>query len=280
MRNLLLFFVRFNGFFLFVLLEAIGLYLLVQERNPKQHAHFAATTNRLVGFLTERVSRVTRFWALENENKRLATENKQLHEKLRSAYFDDRVLRDTLETDSVRYRFVVAEVVDNSTSRLNNYLLLNRGASHGIRPNMGVINGSGSGVLGIVRSVSNNFSTVMSVLHMDTHISAKLRRSNFFGTLGWDGRSARHLVLEAIPKHAEVIKGDTVVTSGFSGIFPKDVMVGVVDTFWLEPGSSFYTIGVLLSGDMSSTGYGFVVEDMMGKEVKSMVEQLEKTDAE
>jgi rod shape-determining protein MreC len=280
MRNLILFFIKYNGFFLFVLLEAIGIYLLVQERNPKQHAHFAATTNRLVGFLTERVSKVTRYWDLESENKRLANENKQLHEKLRSAYFDDRVQRDTLETDSLRYRYIVAEVVDNSTSRLNNYLLLNRGSSHGVRPNMGVINGSGDGILGIVRSVSTNFSTVMSVLHMDTRISAKLRRNNFFGTLGWDGRSARHLVLDAIPKHAQVLRGDTVVTSGFSGIFPKDVVVGVVDTFWLEPGSSFYTINVLLSGDLSNTGYGFVVEDVMEKELKDLGVQLDKIDAE
>lgn len=275
MRSLILFFIKYNGFFLFVLLEMTGLYLLVQERNPKQYTRYTMSTNRLVGFLTERVSKVTRYWDLESENRRLATENKNLHEQLRSAFFDDRVQRDSVVTDTQRYKYIVAEVVDNSTSRLNNYLLLNRGESHGVRPNMGVMNGSGDGILGIVRHVSDNFSSVMSVLHMDTRISAKIQRGNFFGTLGWDGRSTRHLVMDAIPKHATIHRGDTVVTSGFSGIFPKGVVVGVVDTFSLEPGSSFYTINVLLSGDLSNAAYGFVVEDLMKAELDSLDEQLE-----
>lgn len=276
MRSLALFFIRYNGFFLFVLLEMIAISLMVKERNnPKHHEAFISSSNYVIGSIDERVNRFWRYWNLSSVNDSLAQENARLYEQLRSAYFDGKLQQDTLRDSTLiaRYHYIEAEVVDNSTGRLDNYITLNRGSNHGIKPNMGVINGTGAGILGVVRYVSRNYSTVMSVLHRDTRISAKLQRNNTFGTLTWNGVSPRRMILEAIPKHTKVLRGDTIVTSGFSGIFPKDIMIGVVDTFRLESGSNFYTIDVMLSSDLSNAQYGFVVDDLMHDELEQLQEQ-------
>ena len=159
-------------------------------------------------------------------------------------------------------------MVNNSVNRYNNYLTLNRGNKHGITSNSGVINGSG--IVGIVQKTSTNYAAVMSILHRSTKISAKLKKGDYFGSLTWKGENAQEMNLEAIPKHAEVEIGDTITTSGFSSMFPKGLMIGIVESADLVNGSNFYDIKIKLSCDMNNISHVFIVTNLMREEQETL----------
>jgi rod shape-determining protein MreC len=166
------------------------------------------------------------------------------------------------------FRIVEARVINNSIISRNNTLTINRGKSHGITPGMGVI--GSNGIVGIIKSASKNFSVVLSLLHSDTRISASIRRNNFFGSLIWTGNNPKIMHLEAIPKHADLVLGDTVQTSGYSHIFPEGIIIGHIHDVSLESGNNFYTIEVALNNDLSNVHYVYVVEMRKLKEIRQL----------
>lgn len=269
MRNLLYFFIRNNAFFVFILLEIISFYMIVNN-NEKQNQVFVSSANSFSGSFFERFDKITRYWNLGEVNEELARDNKRLLEQLPNAQFDETIdtvfVKDTLYEQ--QYEYIPALVINNTVNRYNNYLTLNRGDNHGITPNSGVI--SGSGIVGIVQKTSSNYTSVMSVLHRSTKISAKLKHNDYFGSLIWKGENAQEMNMEAIPKHVEVEIGDTIITSGYSTMFPKGVVVGVVESADLINGSNFYDIKVKLSCDMNNISHVFVVNNLMREEQETL----------
>jgi rod shape-determining protein MreC len=110
----------------------------------------------------------------------------------------------------------------------------------------------------------------MSLLHHDTRISAVVKNNDYFGSLVWKGGSPRYMDLEAIPKHAEVHKGDSVVTSGYSSMFPEGLLIGTVASAKLENGSNFYNIRVKLSCDLNKIKHVYVVDNLMREEQETL----------
>jgi len=204
----------------------------------------------------------------------LAEENARLRGELRNARFVETILQDSARSEktSQRYTFTAADIINNSVNKHSNNITINRGAKHGIQIRAGVFDDRG--IVGIVRNVGDRFSSVMSILHKESRITAAIRRNNYFGSLTWNGSNPRMVTLSDIPKHAQLIKGDTIQTSGYSTIFPAGIMVGLIDTFWLEPGSNFYTIDVLLSNDLSKSKYVYVVNDLMREEINTIEEEV------
>ena len=151
-------------------------------------------------------------------------------------------------------------------------MMINRGANHGVRPSMGIIGAGESGVVGIVKSTTANFSRVLPILHGDSNISASIKRNGFYGSLVWKGKSPKKANLSDVPKHADLLKGDTVQTSGYSTMFPENIMIGTIDTFWLQEGTNFYEIEVDLIKDLSRIKSVYVIDNLMKEEL----EQLEK----
>ncbi|MFQ5446433.1 MAG: rod shape-determining protein MreC, partial [Saprospiraceae bacterium] len=84
--------------------------------------------------------------------------------------------------------------------------------------------------------------------------------------------------LEDIPKHAPVVKGDTIETSGYSAIFPEGIMLGVVDKVWMEPGSNYYNIEVRSSLDMSNLSYVYVINNLFRTEQEQIEQAVLKED--
>ena len=119
-----------------------------------------------------------------------------------------------------------AKVISNNLSYLKNYLVIDKGIKNGLSKEMGVI--SSTGIVGIINHSSLNYSSVMSVLNIETKINAKVKRSSYFGTLEWDGSSSEHLLLNDIPETADVKIGDSIITGGMSLIFPEGINIGVV----------------------------------------------------
>lgn len=277
MRNLVLFFIKYNAFFVFILLEIISFYLVVNN-NEKQNQVFVSSANQMTGSFYERYDKIVSYWNLGDVNAELANDNKRLMEQLPNAYFDDNV--DTVEVVDTQYlqqyEYIPAKVVNNSVNRYNNYLTLNRGKSHGIKSNTGVI--TNNGIVGVVQKVSKNYAGVMSILHHNTRISAKLKSSDYFGSLVWKKNDARYMYLDAIPKHAELEKGDTIITSGFSTMFPEGIMIGTVSRAKIIDGSNFYEIKVRLSSDMNNLNHVFVVNNLLKEEQEALEEAVKLED--
>ena len=125
------------------------------------------------------------------------------------------------------YQIFKANVIKNSLNKADNYITLDRGTTEGIRPEMGVVDANG--VVGIVYKTSPHYSLVIPLLNSKSSISCKIVGSDYFGYLKWEGGNSRFAYLKDLPRHAEFNLGDTVVTSGYSTVFPEGVMVGTVD---------------------------------------------------
>ena len=189
MRNLFILLWKYNFFILFLLMEVFCSYLIVQNNNFHR-ASFINSTNRVAADIQLVVSEVTDYISLRTTNDALSRENAGLRTIIPDVFYIDSVLEKTVY-DSVfkqQYIFMPAKVINNSTNRRNNYLTLNKGSRQGVKPEMGVI--AGHGVVGIVKDVSEHFCSVISILHKDSRISTKFKKSNYIGSLVWDGYHA------------------------------------------------------------------------------------------
>ena len=222
---------------------------------------------------------MTNYISLSEIADSIANENAALLEQMTN----DRnlpllVLTDTLkvEVDTGRtnqYKLHSAQVINNSINKNRNFFTLNKGAKDGIKPHQGVL--TTRGIVGIVRRVSDNYSVAMSLLNRQSKVSGKISRNGYFGTLSWRSDDPTVLELSDIPKHANLIQGDSIMTSGFSTIFPPNIMVGRLENFVIEPGSNFFTSKVKLAEDLSNLNYVFVVEHLEKEEIQQLENSLE-----
>lgn len=272
MRNLILFLARNSSLFVFITLECLALILLVQKGN--QQVIFWHSANQVSGTFYKWKSGTAQYMRLKPINQDLV--DKISNYKELETYYESQgktfrpAGNDTLK-DMV-YRYLPAKVINNSTNRNNNFLTLDVGSAAGVEKNTGVV--SGDGLVGIVMQTSKNYSAVMSLLHREVKISAEVKRSGYFGSLIWKRNDPRIMYLEAIPQHAVIEKGDTVITSGYSSIFPPGHMIGVVDTSWVDPGSNFHTILVELSCDLAKLEYAYVVKHPLRLEKQELEEAV------
>lgn len=255
MQDLLAFFLRFGGVFTFVVMEAICAFLIVRY-NDSQRAIWLHSGNQLSGSIAAKVDEWTDFISLREVADSLAAENARLRLQI---LLQPEGLPDSVQAFRVDSTFTLmpARVVRNSVALANNTLTIDRGAKDGVDGRQGVI--SGRSIIGVTRSVGNEYSEVLSLLHSESQISATLVTAGYYGVLRWEGVEPREMRLEEIPRHAVLTLGDSVVTSGFSAIFPKGLNIGKVDTFWLKPGSDFYEVRVRLSHDPANLDYGYVI---------------------
>ena len=269
MRNLFLLLWRNNFTLVFIALEIYCFYLLVQN-NKFQNASALNASNTLVAKSMEGVNYVKEYIHLKDDNAALAEDNAKLRNLLKdSQYEKDTVL--TTITDSVNhqeYTFITAKVINNSINHRNNYITLNKGSMQGIKPEMGVI--CSDGIVGIVKQVSPHFCTVISLLHKDARISAKIKRNDFFGSLIWEGGSPFFASLKEIDKTVPVQKGDTIITTAFSSIFPAGIMIGRVTDSRVAAGSNFHDIEVLLSTRFQKLSHVYVVNNILKEEQRSL----------
>ena len=269
MRNLILLIWKYHFFLLFVLFETAAGYLIIQNNNF-QKASFINSTNAFVASVLNVKNSITDYFHLKATNEILAGENARLHTLLPEAYYNDKLeinaVRDS--THKQQYEYVSAKVINNSTNKRNNYLTLNKGKLDGVKPEMGVI--SSGGVVGIVKDVSDHYCSVMSLLHKDFHTSANLKKNNYFGNLSWEGGNPTKAVVIEIPKHVPLAKGDTLVTTTYSGIFPEGIKIGTIDNFEIKPGENFYTAIVNLSTNFYNLSYVYIVNNILKGEQKKL----------
>lgn len=260
---------RHNFTLFFILLEGLCIYLLVRN-NRFQQASFLNATNAVVTTAMQGVNYIKEYVQLRENNMALANENARLRNELNSASYEkDSAQVVVNDTNTLQqYQYITARVVNNSVNHRNNFITLNKGSLQGIKPEMGVI--GPDGIVGIVNHVSEHFCTVMSLLHKETNVSAMLSRNGFYGSLRWEGGNPHYVYLREIDKTVPVLKGDTVVTTAFSSIFPAGVMIGRVAEANVEPGSPFFKIKVRLSMSFSNLNYVYIVNNLLKEEQQGL----------
>lgn len=260
MRSLFRFLLRNYFLMMFLALEGISLVLIV-SLNDYQRVTFFNSSNNFAGTIYERFSNLDDYFSLGRTNARLAAENALLRKQLQMRIMNQEnypINRpDTVEAPA--YIFTSAKVISNSVNKQFNYITINKGSRHGIKPDMGIINADG--VVGVITNVSQNYSTGLSLLNKRLLIPAKITTNNYFGSLVWDGEHYNTADLKEIPFHVIVNVGDTVVTSGYSNIFPDGMMIGIIKKFGVVSGTNFYDIKVELSTNFKTLKYVEVVQN-------------------
>ncbi|NOY38533.1 MAG: rod shape-determining protein MreC [Chlorobi bacterium] len=268
MRTLLRFLYRYHFFLVFLTLEIIAVTIGFRY-NKFQQAAFVKFTENISGYFNEKISAFTDYFSLVETNRKLAFENAALKNQLQRVYRSDELFffseEDTLYRQ--KYFFTSARVVNNSIHNMYNFLTLDKGREQGMRPEMGVI--STEGVVGITVGVSQNFTSVMSLLNKNFHLSARLKKNNYFGSLSWDGVDYLHAQLTEIPHHVDIHPGDTVITSGYSAIFPEGIPIGVVEKAELRD-ASFYTASIRLFTDFKHLVYVDVIGNLKKEEQRNL----------
>ena len=272
MRTLLQFIIRYHLFFLFLLMEIFS-FTLIFRYNRYQRAGILNFSSSVQGFAYSKVFKFKEYLNLYKINQELVNENNLLHNQL-DHY--KQILRNSPVMDETRFpgrifTYIPARIINNSVNKQYNFLTLDRGKNHGVKPEMAVI--SSEGIVGVVYAVSGNFSTVISLLNRDFRLSAKIKKNNYFGSLTWEGISPYTALLSEIPYHVNVQKGDTIVTSGYSTIFPEGLLVGTVSAFKVEE-SNFFRIDVELSEDFNQLTHVYIINNLLIEEQSNLEEQF------
>jgi rod shape-determining protein MreC len=266
MKNVIYLLIKYGAHFLFLGLEVLCFYLIINY-NQSQKEIFINSSNVFASQINKRLDRFEEYVRLELVNDSLQRQNGELIKRfINSPNLNFSNLTDSLDINGSQYNLIPTALC-NSTFRLkNNYVTLCQGAVDGITKDMGVI--SLNGIVGQVTDVSPNFSKVMSILHSQTRISAAIKRNNAYGSLRWPGSSPLEMSLEAIPKHVDILVGDTVITSGFSTIFPKGIDIGIVTE--LKKKNNNHQIKVNLFNDPTNWDVMFGVENILSREQLSL----------
>lgn len=273
MGRIFLFLYQFRAFFTFLFLELFCAWLIVQN-NQYQGAKFFNSANSLVGGLNTFSQDVRDYFLLRDVNATLAEENTMLRNILEQVNQQEDHRVSSIITDSTfisRFDFISARVINNSVSGYTNYITINKGFSDGIEPGMAVI--SSMGAVGKVKRTSRHFSVVTSVLNINLRLSGMLKRTGHFGTIQWNGRDPQLVEFDYIPRHVKLVVGDTVITSGYSGVFPEGIVIGTVDTVELLEETPFYEIKVKLVQDFYKLSFVTVIKSDLFHELDSL-EQL------
>ena len=261
MQQIIYFIRKFRYFLLFILLEILAFIFIIQHHSY-HNSKFVNSANSITGGVYSTVSNVNDFFKLKSENKRLIEENtriKNLLNKQDLNYDGTSFKINDSAKYGQKYEYTFAKIINNNYTNRNNSLTLNKGSKLGITSDLGVINSNG--IIGVTKSISKNYSTVLSILNNNSKINVRLKNSNHFGTLVWNGEDYNILQLIDIPRQAHIKEGDTIITGGKSAIFPEGITIGTIKDFNFE-NNQYQNINIVLFNDMSAIGYVQIVKNL------------------
>ncbi len=261
---------------MFLFIQLITLWLTIQNRDYHK-ATFINSTGDFVGSIYSKVYNFNKYIDLYEENVRLAEENAKLHSMLKSSIIE--VGRDIMfRTDTnvlkivQKYHYTPAEIINNSYTRRNNHLTLNKGIKNDIKDGNGVI--TTDGIIGVIESTGDNYSSVISILNKNLQVNAKLKKSNYFGSLSWPGKDRTKFQLSDIPKEAQLSLGDTIVTGGYSTIFPEGINIGIIEDFKIPDNQNYYNITVKPFVDYANVKFVYVVNNLHREKIKDIEKKI------
>ena len=263
MRNLIKFISLYNYSITFYLLVFFSSYFLINDNFVLKTKYFNSS-NYIIGSVFTFQNSIKNYFILKEKNLLLEAENKQLKQELINTSND-------FSNDSIyNYQFslIEAEVINNSLRKTKNYITINKGIKHGVKEGMGVI--SNSGIIGKVKYVSDNFSTIISLLNTSFFVSSLIKESGTLSSVNWEGKDPSKLKLLYVPKHLDIVEGSDVVSSSFDSIYPKGILIGKIISVNREVNSNFYDIDISSSQNFYSISKVYVVNNFMYEEKKSL----------
>ena len=270
MHNLIEFLAKYRHWFLFVVLEVFSLILLFRF-NDYQGSVWFTTANYISGTVYEVSSKISSFFTLTKVNEGLTRrnllleqENKELYAKLYDKTKDTAYLKRGQYRFLTKYKMILAKVVDNSLTKTDNFITINKGTSDGVHKDMGVA--CGNGVVGVVYLAGSHYSVLIPVLNSKSNISCSIQGRNYFGYLHWRGGASDIAYLDDVPRHAKFNLSDRVVTSGYSSIFPAGILVGKIKHVYSSEDGLSYRLAIKLSTDFGNLRDVCVLDDASIKE--------------
>ena len=252
---------------LFLLLLIISLTLTIQSHSYHRST-MVNTANTATGIVYEQQNEVKNYFNLRSENDKLAKENALLKKIL----FNKKDSISTLKKDSLKaydkIDVIQSKVINNTYNTSENYITINGGTNQGIKEDMGVV--SSQGIVGIIEKTSAKYATILSVLNVKSQINAKVKKTNHFGSLIWDGKNAGYVQLIDVPRLATVKKGDTIVTGGRSTIFPENIPVGIIDRIYTDTKTNYFTLNVRLFNDMTNLNHVYIISNKEALEINKL----------
>jgi len=252
---------------LFLLLLCISFLLTIQSHSFHR-SKIISSANFLSGGVYQQINDVSEYLNLRTENEALALENA----RLKSILFNTKDTSFLKRMDSIKGipadDILVSKVIHNSYNVHENFLTLNSGSNDGVKQDMGVINDLG--IIGIVDNTSPKFATVVSILNVKSQINAKIKKSNHFGSLVWNGKSTGFVQLIDVPRLASVRKGDTIVTGGQSVIFPENINIGTINKIYIDNKTNYYTLDIKLFNDMTNLGHVYIIKSKNREELNNL----------
>ena len=291
MRNIILILIRFKNTLIFLSIEIVCLWLMVNF-NHFPRSNWLHTSNTISGGVNETTSDVSNYFALADKNEDLIQENAFLLQQLKTKEKKEHKLLDSIRTiysntyiDSIpfidaikqdtsylkklnvqsNYSYVPATVIKNKISGKTNFLTLNKGSEDNIIINSGVI--TANGIVGEVVYVSSSYCLVKSVLHNNNSISIKLKNNQTLGSMQWEGPSIKETTITDIPRHVSISKGDTVITSEFNSVYPANYPIGTVDKIFKGENDAFYVLNISLFTDFTSLNHVYIYKNLDTEEI-------------
>jgi rod shape-determining protein MreC len=272
MQQIISFLDKNKLFILFLLLEVFAVIFTIQSHSFHK-SKFVNSANFLSGGIYNKINSFKELLYLKKENERLNEENVYL-KNLLGLEDTEVVQHDLTVVDTLKYKqkysYAAAKVINNNYRKNNNYLTINKGSNQGLGSDQGVINSKG--IVGITKSVSGNYATVLSILNVNSRINAKLLNSDHYGSLSWDNLDYNIVQLLDLPIQADIYRGDTVVTGGKSTIFPEGIPIGTIKDF-KTLNNNYEYINILLFNDMSSIGNIQVIKNFDKTEIQTLEEK-------
>lgn len=249
--------------------------------NRYHHTAYSQVAAEVTGRISTQYDNVEYYFHLKRTNDSLVKANEVLYNRLRENYeIPDTVNRlaiDSIRFDSIKtarkYIYMQAKVTRNSVSQPNNYIIVHRGLLQGIQPDMGAISMNNS-VIGTVMEVSDNYAVIMSLLHRQSNLSARLKKGGETGTIIWDGKNTHILTLKDINKTAKISQGDTVLTSGFSEKFPQGLLVGYVKDIIVDKTSSTYSVRIIPGANFENLEYAYIIDNLQKMEPQQLLKKV------
>ena len=279
MRNIFLFIRRYFNFLVFLVLQILCVTLIVQYSKYHQ-AMFGNSANRITGKVNSQYDRIEYYFQLKKTNDSLVRANEALYNKLASNFSlpdsGNRVVVDTIRMDSIqqyrKFTYLHAKVVANAVTSPSNFIVLQTVNTPQMRVGMGIV-GANNEVVGVITDISGEYAVVMSLLHKDSKISGKLLKTGETGTISWDGKYPNLVTLTGIPKSTKLAKGDSVITSGFSTIFPKGLLVGRIHEVFLETATNNYKIVVRTASNFYNLEWAYAINNIQQPVIDQLLEK-------
>ena len=258
----------------------VSLYMLFTY-NRFHHTAYSQVAAEVTGRISNQYNSVEYYFHLKKTNDSLVKVNEQLYNKLRENYeipdTVNKITIDSIRLDSLKlarkYIYMQAKVTRNSVSQPNNYIIVHRGRSQGVQPDMGAI-GINNSVIGTVMEVSDNYAVVMSLLHQQSNLSGRLKKNGETGTIIWDGKDPHILTLKDINKTAKISQGDTVITSGFSEKFPQGLLIGYVKDIIIDKTSSTYSVRITPGVNFENLQYAYIIDNLQKQEPQQLLKKV------